>query len=75
MKKVKYVGHIVSKDGVKPDPDKLSKVKNWPTPTNSEQLRQFLGFDGYYRKFIHNFAKIARPLIDIMAVGKKPRSN
>ena len=75
MKKVKYVGHIVSKDGVEPDPEKLSKVKNWPTPTNSEQLRQFLGFAGYYRKFIHNFAKIARPLTDIMAVGKKPRSN
>ena len=75
MKKVKYVGHIVSKDGVEPDPDKLSKVKNWPTPTNCEQVRQFLGFAGYYRKFIHNFAKIARPLIDIMAVCKKPRSN
>ena len=74
MKKVKYVGHIVSKDGVEPDPDKLSKVKNWRTPTNSEQLRQFLAFVGYYRKFMHNFAKIARPLINIMAVGKKPRS-
>ena len=39
MKKVKYVGHIVTKDGVEPDPDKLSKVKNWPTPTNAEQVR------------------------------------
>lgn len=74
MKKVKYVGHIVSEHGVEPDPDKLAKVKNWPIPQNPEEVRQFLGFAGYYRKFIHDFSKIARPLLDIMATGKKSRS-
>jgi hypothetical protein len=75
MRKVKYVGHIVSKDWIEPDPDKIAKVKNWPVPTNPYEVRQFLGFAGYYRKFIKDFAKIARPLIDVMAVGKKSRSN
>lgn len=70
MKKVKYVGHIESEHGVEPDPDKLAKVKNWPIPQNAEEVRQFLGFAGYYRKFIHDFSKIARPLLDIMATGK-----
>ena len=74
MKKVKYVGHIVSEHGVEPDPDKITKVKNWPIPCNSEEVRQFLGFAGYYRKFIKDFTKIARPLIDVMAVWKKSRN-
>lgn len=73
MKQVKYIGHIVSEQGVQADPDKIDKVTNWPTPTNPDQVRSFLGFVGYYRKFIQNFSKIARPLIDVMATGKKSR--
>lgn len=73
MKQVKYIGHIVSEQGVQADPDKIDKVKNWPTPTNLDQVRSFLGFVGYYRKFIQNFSKIAHPLIDVMATGKRLR--
>lgn len=73
MKQVKYTGDIVSEQGVQADPDKIDKVKNWPTPTNPDQVRSFLGFVGYYRKFIQNFLKIARPLIGIMATGKRLR--
>lgn len=73
MKKVKYIGHIISEEGVQADPDKINKVKDWPIPKTPDDVRQFLGFAGYYRKFILNFSKIARPLIDIMAVGKKTR--
>lgn len=74
MNKVKYIGHIVSEEGVQADPDKVDKVRKWPTPKNPEEVRSFLGFVGYYRKFIENFSKIARPLIDVMATGKKSRS-
>jgi hypothetical protein len=74
MRHVKYIGHVVSEDGVEADPEKVSKVKDWPTIKNSEDIRSFLGFVGYYRKFIKNFAKIARPLIDVMAKGRKSRS-
>lgn len=55
MKEVKYIGHIVSEEGIETDPDKINKVKNWPTPKNPEEVRSFLGFVGYYRKFLENF--------------------
>lgn len=73
MKRVKYIDHIVTQDGVQADPEKVDEVRDWPTPKSPEDVRQFLGFAGYYRKFIQDFSKIARPLIDIMAIGKKPR--
>ena len=66
MPRVKYVGHIVSKDGVETDPEKIDKVMSWPTPTTPEEVRRFIGFAGYYRKFIMNFSQIARPLTDLM---------
>ena len=72
-KKVKYVGHVVSEDGVEPDPDKISKAVDWPRPTSPEQVRQFLGFIGYYQKFIKDFSKIARPLTDLMPAPKKTK--
>ena len=65
-KKVRYVGHIVSADGIEPDPQKVEKVKDWPTPTNPDEVRRFLGFVGYYRRFIKDFSKTARPLSDLV---------
>ena len=70
---MKYVGHAVSEKGVEPDPDKISKAVDWPRPTSPEQVRQFLGFIGYYRKFIKDFSKIARPLTDWMPALKKTK--
>lgn len=61
-REVAYLGHIIGKDGVKPDPAKLSAVKNFPRPKNAKNIRQFLGLAGYYRRFIDNFSQIARPL-------------
>ena len=60
------MGHIVSENGIEPDPAKVDKVVNWPTPSTPEAVRQFLGFVGYYRKFVKDFSKIARPLNDLM---------
>jgi transposase InsO family protein len=71
QEKVKYVGHIVSSSGIEPDPEKVEKVKDWPVPTDVNELRQFLGFAGYYRKFIKDFSKMARPLNDLLAGGSK----
>lgn len=69
----KYVGHVVSAEGIEPDDDKITKVKNWPTPSNSEDVRRFLGFVGYYRKFIMNFSKIARPLTSLIPTTTKSK--
>ncbi|XP_025763376.1 uncharacterized protein LOC112847002 [Oreochromis niloticus] len=62
---VKYVGHIVSKDGIATDPEKVEVVRNWPEPTDLKTLRSFLGFCGYYRRFIANYSSIVRPLTEL----------
>lgn len=49
-KEVKYLGHVISSNGVSTDPDKISAVKDWPCPTTVSQLRSFLGFASYYRR-------------------------
>ncbi len=62
MKSVKYLGHIVSENGVETDPDKISALTTWPKPTNISELKSFLGFTGYYRRFVRDYSKIAKPL-------------
>lgn len=63
--KVKYVGHIVSAEGIAADPAKIEAVTNWPRPHNLKTLRSFLGFCGYYRRFIQSYSSIVRPLTDL----------
>ncbi|KAK8785533.1 hypothetical protein V5799_008101 [Amblyomma americanum] len=64
---VKYLGHVVSADGVRPDPEKLRCVSDFPSPTSVRQVRQFLGLIGYYRRHIEEFAKLAKPLTALTA--------
>lgn len=68
---VVYVGHSVSAAGIRPDPEKTEVIRNWPTPTTPEDVQRFLGFAGYYRKFVQNFSKIAKPLSELMPVPQK----
>jgi hypothetical protein len=60
---IHFLGHVVGQDGIKPDPEKIDKVKNFPVPTNLTQLRAALGLFSYYRKFIKDFSKIAKPML------------
>ncbi|MCG7876441.1 MAG: pol polyprotein, partial [Candidatus Thiodiazotropha endolucinida] len=64
--KVKYLGHVVSESGVQTDPDKISALATWPEPDNVKALRSFLGFTGYYRRFIKDYARIVKPLNDLL---------
>uniref|UniRef100_A0A673FWP3 Gypsy retrotransposon integrase-like protein 1 n=1 Tax=Sinocyclocheilus rhinocerous TaxID=307959 RepID=A0A673FWP3_9TELE len=62
---VTYVGHIVSEHGIATDPDKVEAVKRWKQPTDLSSLQSFLGFCGYYRRFIKNYSIIVRPLTEL----------
>ncbi|GJZ41120.1 putative reverse transcriptase domain-containing protein, partial [Tanacetum coccineum] len=62
LKEVQFLGHVVNRDGIHVDPSKVESVKNWKTPELSTEIRSFLGLTGYYRRFIKNFSKIAKPL-------------
>ncbi|CAF4396540.1 unnamed protein product [Rotaria sp. Silwood2] len=62
---LKYLGHIVSKEGIRPDPDKLRAVQEYPVPTKLKAVRTFLGLTSYYRRFIKNYATIAEPLTEL----------
>ena len=59
---IQYLGHIVSGEGIKPVPEKLSAIQQMPHPYTPKEVKQFLGLVGYYRKFISHYADIARPL-------------
>jgi hypothetical protein len=61
QKEVRYLGHVVSTEGISTDPEKLKAVREWPTPKNKHDI-SFLGLCTYYRRFIPGFANIAKPL-------------
>ena len=52
---MKHLVHIVSADGVKPDPDKISTLTTWPVPKTVRDVKSFLGFAGYYRRFVKDY--------------------
>ena len=62
---VPFLGHIVGRRGLECDPKKIEDVKSWPVPDCLKSVRQFLGFVGYYRRFIPKFADIATPLVHL----------
>lgn len=61
-----FLGHIISKDGMQPDPSKVQAIVDWPVPKTLKQLRGFLGLSGYYKRFIHRYAQLATPMTNLL---------
>ncbi|GBC40100.1 1-phosphatidylinositol 4,5-bisphosphate phosphodiesterase-like [Rhizophagus irregularis DAOM 181602=DAOM 197198] len=66
---IEFLGHIVGNDGLRPDDKKIEKIKEMKAPTTVKEVRSFLGLCSYYRKFVKNFSKIARPISDLRKKG------
>ena len=63
---IKYLGFVVSDDGIRTDSDKTKVIQDWEVPTNTRDVRKFLGVVGYFRKFIADYSKRAAPLTDLL---------
>lgn len=66
MEEVEHLGHIVWCEGARVDPKKIQATRDWPQPKTLKSLRGFLGFTGYYRKFVCNYGHIPRPLTHLL---------
>lgn len=70
-KEVKFLGHILTTDGIKPDPEKIQAIHDYPSPKNQKQLRGFFGLINYYSKFTNEHAGATTPLLDLIRKGTR----
>ena len=71
QKELKYLGHTTTLSGIKPQKEKIEKILNLNEPKNVKQIQSFLGITGYYRKFLKNYGKIAKPLTKLLKKNQK----
>jgi hypothetical protein len=71
QKKIHYLRHIISEQVIAVDQEKIEAIRGWPTPINVLDVRSFMGFVGYYRRFIVGFSKIADPITSLQKKGNK----
>jgi len=61
-KETEFLGHVITQEGIKPNPDKITKILEWKLPSTQKEIKQFLGLSGYYRRFIKDYSKLTKPL-------------
>jgi ribonuclease HI len=71
LQKVSYLGHVLTTKGIEVDPEKVKAVSELKQPSLVSEILSFLGFDGYYGRFIEGFSKIAQPMTKLLRKDKK----
>ena len=71
LEEIKFLGHVVSKDGILVDPSKIETVVDWKVPSYVHEKRSFLGLASYYRRFIEGFSKLASPMTKLTRKGER----
>ena len=69
--KIQYLGHVVTKEGISVDPEKIRAIKDWSVPKDVTDVRYFMEIIGYYRRFIEGFSSIENPITSFQKKGKK----
>eukprot|EP00253_Pinus_taeda_P020306 PITA_20306 len=67
---IQYLGHVITKDGIAVDPEKIKAIMEWPVPKDVVDVRYFMGLAGYYRRFVEGFSKVAFPITSLQKKGK-----
>eukprot|EP00253_Pinus_taeda_P005349 PITA_05349 len=70
MEEIQYLGHVISKEGIAVDPEKIKAIMDWPIPKDVTDVRSFMGLAGYYRRFMAGFSKVAFPITSLQKKGK-----
>jgi hypothetical protein len=71
LREVTFLGHVISVEGIKVDPTKVSAMLEWKSPTNVNEIRSFLGLSGYYRRFVKDFSKLVKPMTQLLKKESK----
>jgi hypothetical protein len=66
LDKVEFLGHVITKEGIAANPNKVQAILDWKAPKNVKEIRGFLGMTGYYQRFIEGFSKIAGPMTKLL---------
>jgi hypothetical protein len=69
QREIHYLGHIISKNGIVVDPEKIKSIEEWTTPRNVVEVRSFIGLEGYYKRFIEGFSQIVYPITSLKKKG------
>ena len=68
MKEINYLGHVISENGISPDPEKTRAISELRRPQNVSEVRSVIGMASYYRKFIDHFSEILKPLTELIFI-------
>eukprot|EP00253_Pinus_taeda_P009062 PITA_09062 len=68
---IQYLGHVITKEGIAVDPEKIKAIMDWPVPKDVADVRSFMSLAGYYRRFVEGFSRVAFPITSLQKKGKK----